>query len=869
MRVVGAVFLAVWSIWLFSQPALAEKRVALVMGNSAYRNVNRLANPANDSEAMAAILKKAGFDVVELKRDLTVSEMRRALRDFSDTVRDADIAIVYFAGHGIEIDGTNYVIPVDAVLERDIDAFDEAIPLDRILTVIEPAKQLRLVILDACRDNPFNKTMKRSIGSRAIGRGLAKVEPESPNTLIAFAAKAGSTASDGDSKNSPFTAALVKYLPRPGLDLRRAFGYARDDVLKATDNKQEPFIYGSLGGDDVALVPAPSKTATDTAKPLDETRLELAFWESIKNEKNPELFQAYLNRYPKGVFADIATINLKQQRTAALESATVEQPNDKVELSDAASLREVREKLYELNFDPGSLDGPMSTAVHQAIREFERANQLASTGEVTQGLLRRLRDISGLKPWGAIVYSKATNKWGMAWSEDTRKAAVASAQASCGAASQCSTEISFFGTECGVFAHSDSSWAIVARADIQNAKDDALSGCRKRGNACHIIASVCADGAQRLLAANDVALAPAVVPPPHATSVADPVAAAKSDYEIALKVDEPSVWDSFIRNHPSGFYTDVAKARRDKFVAEQARVAATQQAKAAQEEQTRVASEGAEAAKQAEAALRARVAEQARVAAELANKGGEAKVTEAERAKATALAKTAGDLEPSEDKLKKADEAKADEEAKPAAAKMKDDRPIGPVAALTPSDDAAPRTPDSGQPALGDIPRLLQTELRRVGCNIGSVGNNWGEAAQKSLSLFNKNAGMKLDVKVASLDALDAVRSKTGRICPLICDHGYQADGERCVKITCRAGYRVDDDNECEKEHEKPIATHEAPRSKSDQPQREKVEEKPSRQTAQQIICGSGGCRPVGKGCRLEYSSPAGKSTMYNHEVCN
>src|SRR6202035_4503804 len=141
-----------------AQPATADKRVALVMGNSAYLNVSRLANPTNDSEAMSAMLKKAGFDVVELKRDLNVSEMRRALRDFSDTVRDADFAIIYFAGHGIEINGNNYLIPVDAVLERDIDAFDEAIPLDRILTVIEPARQLRLVILDASRDNPFKKT---------------------------------------------------------------------------------------------------------------------------------------------------------------------------------------------------------------------------------------------------------------------------------------------------------------------------------------------------------------------------------------------------------------------------------------------------------------------------------------------------------------------------------------------------------------------------------------------------------------------------------------------------------------------------------------------------------------------------------------
>src|SRR6478609_6988669 len=187
MRIVSVFVLAVLS--LLSQPAFAEKRIALVIGNSAYEKVAPLPNPANDAGAMATMLKGAGFDVVDLKLDLKANEMRRALRNFADNARDADVAIVYFAGHGIEIDGINYLIPVDAVLERDLDAFDEAIPLDRILAVIEPAKQLRLVILDACRDNPFGKTMKRTIASRAIGRGLAKVEPTSPNTLIAFAAK--------------------------------------------------------------------------------------------------------------------------------------------------------------------------------------------------------------------------------------------------------------------------------------------------------------------------------------------------------------------------------------------------------------------------------------------------------------------------------------------------------------------------------------------------------------------------------------------------------------------------------------------------------------------------------------------------------
>src|SRR5712672_2110949 len=207
MRAPGTLVVGVLAAWLFSAPAFAEKRVALIIGNSAYENVARLGNPANDATAMTTTLKEAGFDVVDSRRNLNIADMRRAFRDFSDKARDADVAVVYFAGHGIEVDGANYVIPVDAALERDLDVYDEAFSLDRILGAIEPAKQLRRVILEACRLNPFAKTMKRTIGSRAVGRGLARVEPNSPNTLSAFASKADSIASDGDSKNSPFTSA--------------------------------------------------------------------------------------------------------------------------------------------------------------------------------------------------------------------------------------------------------------------------------------------------------------------------------------------------------------------------------------------------------------------------------------------------------------------------------------------------------------------------------------------------------------------------------------------------------------------------------------------------------------------------------------
>ena len=146
----------------------------------AYRNVPALPNPVNDAAAIALLFKSAGFDSVELRRDVGISDLRRAVREFADKSQDADIAVVFYAGHGMEVGGVNYLVPVDAKLASDFDIEDEAMSLDRISQAIEPARRLRLVILDACRDNPFAKIMKRSIATRSVGRGLAKVEPAPP-----------------------------------------------------------------------------------------------------------------------------------------------------------------------------------------------------------------------------------------------------------------------------------------------------------------------------------------------------------------------------------------------------------------------------------------------------------------------------------------------------------------------------------------------------------------------------------------------------------------------------------------------------------------------------------------------------------------
>lgn len=298
-----------------SGPALAGKKVALVIGNSAYKAVPQLANPSSDAKAIGEMLQRAKFDVVDIRLDQTIANFRRALREFSDKTRDADIAVVYFAGHGIEVEGVNYLIPVDAILERERDAFDEAIQLERVLQSIEAAKTLRLVVLDACRDNPFLPKMVRT-SSRSLGRGLAGVEPNRPNTLIAFAAKGGSTADDGSGEHSPFATSLLKNLTRPGLDIRKALGIVRDDVMRQTGDRQEPFVYGSLGGADIALVdPEPTPALSSPALPSvvspssADARKDYEFALQIGTR---EVWEAFLSAHPMGYFADLAKAQLRR-----------------------------------------------------------------------------------------------------------------------------------------------------------------------------------------------------------------------------------------------------------------------------------------------------------------------------------------------------------------------------------------------------------------------------------------------------------------------------------------------------------------------------------------------------------------------------
>jgi hypothetical protein len=285
-----------------SDAAVADKRVALIIGEAQYQNAPTLLNPARDASAMADLFRNAGFEV-QIRQDLGIVEFKREVRQFEDIASDAAIAVVYYAGHGIELNGVNYLIPVDAKLASDRDAEDEALRLERLVDAPEGPQKLRLIILDACRDNPFVVKMKTARGpSRSImSGGLANVKVTNLNTLVAYAAADGAKADDGDGEHSPFTTALLHHLTEPGLDIRLALGRVRDEVDKATQHHQVSTIYGSLGGDVVSLAP-PRPSEADIKDDFDR----------VQKIRTREAWELFLNYHPTGTYAEAARVELNK-----------------------------------------------------------------------------------------------------------------------------------------------------------------------------------------------------------------------------------------------------------------------------------------------------------------------------------------------------------------------------------------------------------------------------------------------------------------------------------------------------------------------------------------------------------------------------
>ncbi|UDF29021.1 UNVERIFIED_ORG: caspase family protein [Roseateles sp. XES5] len=310
--------------------AASTGKVALVIGNAKYAEVAALKNPENDAVDMAAALSEIGFDVT-VKLNADIETFDDALGEFQQKAEGSEVAVIFYAGHGIEFENRNYLLPVDAALEKESQIRYKTLELERLEEAVSGASKLRMVFLDACRNNPFaDRIQARGGKSRSvIGRGLAKVEPID-GTVIAYSAKGGTTASDGDGRNSPYTAALLKYVRQPDLDVDRMLRMVRDDVLKATNREQEPFDYGSLPAEtislnakDVSAIPA-AKTSSDNttmAAPLNNAAKEA--WDAVKDSKLRSDFETIIRLFPTTFYATLA-----QNRIAEIDKQTPSQPGD-------------------------------------------------------------------------------------------------------------------------------------------------------------------------------------------------------------------------------------------------------------------------------------------------------------------------------------------------------------------------------------------------------------------------------------------------------------------------------------------------------------------------------------------------------------
>ena len=296
-----------------SDDTFAQNRIALVIGNGAYVNVKQLPNPPNDAADISQSLERLGFDVTSVT-DATLDSLRHALIDFGRAARDADMAVLFFAGHGMEIMGENWLLPIDAELKNDVDVDTEAVSLRSAMLAVSNAKQLGLVILDACRNSPFFGKMHRPGKTSAIERGLAPVEP-ADNVLVAYAARDGTKASDGSGRNSPYTAALLHHLETPGLEIEFLFRNVRDDVMSATNDEQQPFVYGSLSSEEIYLKEAAGAQLAYNASEVTSDAGEIA-WSFLKQTSDVGTLQRFVEVFPSS-----DRLSDAKKRLATLEHA--------------------------------------------------------------------------------------------------------------------------------------------------------------------------------------------------------------------------------------------------------------------------------------------------------------------------------------------------------------------------------------------------------------------------------------------------------------------------------------------------------------------------------------------------------------------
>ena len=413
--------------------AWASARVALVIGNGAYKSAPVLENPTVDAHAISAALKRLGFEVIE-GYDLNGIDMRAKLDDFTEALGDSKVALLYYAGHGVSIDEENYLLATDLVVRSAPQLKNNGMRLSQIMETMKRDQRANVIILDACRDNPFSKELAGDV-SRGVagGRGLSPIDSSmARGSLIAFATDPKKTAMDGlQGDNSPFTKALLKNIETPGITIDTMMNRVREDVDTITNHKQRPWVNTSLVGGDLYLNPVvtaalPGAAATATA-PIaapgpDRLTQENTFWQSAEKSGLGEDYQVYLDAYPTGIYAQMAKNRISRLKTASLpvvpQPAAIQQKSVEpgtagataepvpvvkptvtaaelkadiatpateklLNLSDATR-RDLKLRLKLMGFDPGSENAKFDDKTRAQIGEWQKSHELPATTSLSR-----------------------------------------------------------------------------------------------------------------------------------------------------------------------------------------------------------------------------------------------------------------------------------------------------------------------------------------------------------------------------------------------------------------------------------------------------------------------------------------------------
>lgn len=422
--------LAILTVW--TAPAFA-KRVALVIGNGAYEHTVTLPNPANDAQTMATKLRSLGFEVVA-GQDQTYSDMRRSVLDFAKKAYGAEIALLFYAGHGMQVGGQNLLVPIDAKIEDETSLDFETISVDFILRQMSKDVKVQMVFLDACRDNPLARTLARRMGpsrSGSVGAGLAELKPQETGgegSVIAFATSPGDVALDGDGDNSPFTSALIRHIDTPNVSIQTVMTRVTGDVYDETEKRQRPWVNASLIGEvflnkqsqpagaqvaslgDPATASVPAQAPELSAALSAATKSTIAWerekliWETAKSSETVADYEAYLQAYPDGTFANFArnaierlkggsqVASLNPSSAAGAATPSLPDPQKAIPGTDATEAalgwdrnkrREVQARLNLSGQDVGRPDGAFGPRTRAGVTAWQTANGITPTGFFT------------------------------------------------------------------------------------------------------------------------------------------------------------------------------------------------------------------------------------------------------------------------------------------------------------------------------------------------------------------------------------------------------------------------------------------------------------------------------------------------------